>query len=148
MTENNEDTGFAVKDKRIFTDEGEVRSESLKEQEEKPSREKEEVKQESAEKEEKRVEEGVREETAPLPEINFATFLLSLHTSVLFHFGDFQDPATGETARNLPAAKQTIDILAMLKEKTAGNLDGDEQGLLDGILYELRMRYMKESEKK
>jgi hypothetical protein len=148
MTENNEDTGFAIKDKRIFTDEGDVRPESLKKEEEKPSLEKEEVQQEAAEKQEKRVAGGVREEAIPLPEINFATFLLSLHTSVLFHFGDFQDPATGETARNLPAAKQTIDILAMLKKKTAGNLDGDELNLLDGILYELRMRYMKESEKK
>jgi hypothetical protein len=148
MTENNEDKGFAVKDKRMFTDEGDVKPESVKEEEGKPSLEKEDVKQEAAEKDKQRVEGGVREETAPLPEINFPTFLLSLHTSVLFHFGDFQDPATGEKARSLPAAKQTIDILAMLKEKTEGNLDGDEQNLLDGILYELRMRYMKESEKK
>jgi hypothetical protein len=147
MTENNEDKGFAVKDKRMFTDEGDVKPEPRKEEEEKPSPEKEEVTQEAAEKEKQRVEEEVREEAAPLPEINFATFLLSLHTSVLFQFGDFQDPATGETARNLPAAKQTIDILSMLREKTIGNLDGDEQGLLDGILYELRMRFIKESEK-
>ncbi|MBT8489579.1 MAG: DUF1844 domain-containing protein [Deltaproteobacteria bacterium] len=132
----------------MFTDEGDVKHETVKGQEEKPSLEKEEVKQESAEKKEPKVEGGVREEAAPLPEINFATFLLSLHTSVLYHFGDFQDPATGETARNLPAAKQTIDILAMLKGKTTGNLDEDEQSLVDGILYELRMRYMKESEKK
>lgn len=148
MTENNEDKGFAVKDRRIFTDEGDVKPETMKEEEEKPSLEKEAVKQEAAGKEEQRVEETVREEAAPLPEINFATFLLSLHTSVLFHFGDFQDPETGEATRNLPAAKQTIDILSMLKERTTGNLDGDEQSLLDGILYELRMRYIKEREKK
>lgn len=147
MTENNEDKGFAVKDKRMFTDKGDVKPEAVKEEKEKPSLEKEEVKLEAAEKEKQRVDGEVRENTAPLPEINFATFLLSLHTSVLFHFGDFQDPATGETARNLPAAKQTIDILATLQEKTIGNLDGNEQGLLDGILYELRMRYIKESKK-
>jgi hypothetical protein len=132
----------------MFTDEGDVKPEAMEEEKEKPSLEKEDVKQEAAEQEKQRVEEEVREEAVPLPEINFPTFLLSLHTSVLFHFGDFQDPATGKTARNLPAAKQTIDILAMLKEKTEGNLDKDEQNLLDGILYELRMRYMKESEKK
>jgi hypothetical protein len=148
MTENNEDKGFAVKDKRMFTDKGDVRPETVKDEAEKSFQEKKEVKQKAAEEEKQRVEENRGEDTIPLPEINFATFLLSLHTSVLFHFGDFQDPATGKTEKNLPAAKQTIDILSMLKEKTEGNLDGNEKSLLDGILYELRMRYIKESGKK
>jgi len=49
--------------------------------------------------------------------------------------------------KNLQAAKQTIDILGMLKEKTEGNLDNSEKELLDGVLSESRMRYVKESEK-
>ena len=147
MAENNEEKGFSVKDKRIFSEEGEVRPESLQEDE----KQKPEEKVVEAKEEEKREEKsggGVRKETMPLPEINFPSFVLSLYTSALFHFGDLQDPASGEKVKNLPAAKQTIDILGILKEKTSGNLDEDEQKLLDGSLYELRMRYIKETEEK
>jgi Domain of unknown function (DUF1844). len=66
----------------------------------------------------------------------------------MYHFGDFPDPVSKETRRDLAAAKQTIDILNMLKEKTEGNLDDREKELLDGILFELRMRYVKEKENK
>ena len=62
----------------------------------------------------------------------------------MYHFGDFPDPVTKESKRNLAAAKQTIDILTILKTKTEGNLDEDENQLLDDILYELRMRFVKE----
>jgi hypothetical protein len=91
-------------------------------------------------------EENVSAETdeAPLPEMNFAGFIFSLSTTAMYHFGDFRDPVTKEAKRNLPAAKQTIDILSILKTKTEGNLDEDEKQLLDGILYELRMRFVKE----
>ena len=57
---------------------------------------------------------------------------------------DFPDPATKKSQRNLAAAKQTIDILSILKTKTEGNLDENEKQLLDGVLYELRMRFVKE----
>ncbi|NQU02876.1 MAG: DUF1844 domain-containing protein [Syntrophaceae bacterium] len=82
-----------------------------------------------------------------MPEMNFPGFILSLHTSALFQFGDIADPISKKKERNLPAVKQTIDILDMMKKKTSGNLDDDEEKLLDGILYELRMRYVKESRK-
>ncbi|OHE17196.1 MAG: hypothetical protein A2X96_05030 [Syntrophobacterales bacterium GWC2_56_13] len=80
--------------------------------------------------------------------MNFTSFIFSLSTTAMYHFGDFPDPVTKETRRNLPAAKQTIDILTLLKTKTEGNLDEDEKQLLDGILYELRMRFVKETAKK
>jgi len=147
MAENNEEKGFSVKDKRIFSEEGAVRPESLKEEEKKEPEETV-VEAKEEEKREEKPRGKVKEETAPLPEINFPSFVLSLYTSALFHFGDLQDPASGEKVKNLPAAKQTIDILGILKEKTSGNLDEDEQNLLDGSLYELRMRYIKETEKK
>lgn len=80
-----------------------------------------------------------------LPEVNFLNFILSLSTTVMFHFGDFPDPTSGEVKKNIPAAKQTIDILSMLKDKTKGNLDNQEKSLLDDLLYELKMRYVKET---
>ena len=83
-------------------------------------------------------------ELGPLPEVDFAGFILSLSTTAMFHFGDFPDPVTQTASRNLPAAKQTIDLLSILKTKTEGNLAEDEKQLLEGVLYELRMRFVTE----
>ena len=79
-----------------------------------------------------------------MPAINFSTFILSLNSSALVHLGIQSDPTTGGTSENLPLAKQTIDILAMLDVKTKGNLDEDEKRLLTHVLYELRMLYVKQ----
>jgi len=81
-----------------------------------------------------------------LPQINFSTFILSLNSSALVHLGLETDPSTGSRVANLPLAKQTIDILAMLAEKTSGNLSNDEQRLLTNIVYELRLMYVKQKE--
>ena len=67
--------------------------------------------------------------------MNFTNFVLSLSTSAMFHFGDFPDPVARKAEKNLTAAKQTIDILGMLKKKTKGNLDENEKSLFDGLLY-------------
>ena len=83
-----------------------------------------------------------------MPEINFSTFILSLNSSALVHLGIQTDPTSGSTSENLLLAKQTIDILAMLDEKTKGNLAEAEKKLLTHILYELRMLYVKQKEKK
>jgi len=80
----------------------------------------------------------------PMPEINLSTFVISLNASALLHLGAIEDPTTGKKGKNLPMAKQTIDILSMLKEKTAGNLSNDEENLLKSILYDLKMIYVKE----
>jgi hypothetical protein len=80
---------------------------------------------------------------APLPTINFATFIFSLNSSALVQLGMMEDPITGEKSENLPLAKQTIDILSMLEEKTKGNLDTDEAAMLKNILYDLRIHYVK-----
>ena len=79
----------------------------------------------------------------PLPTINFATFIFSLNSSALVQLGMMEDPITGEKSENLPLAKQTIDILSMLEEKTKGNLDTDEAAMLKNILYDLRIHYVK-----
>ena len=76
-----------------------------------------------------------------LPEIDFATFILSLASSALIHLGEVPD-AGGKSERDLPLAKQTIDIIALLREKTKGNLAPDEAQLLDSLLYDLRMKYV------
>ena len=83
--------------------------------------------------------------TSPLPTINFATFIFSLNSSALVQLGMMEDPMTGEQAKNLPLAKQTIDILSMLEEKTRGNLAADEAAMLKNILYDLRILYVKET---
>ncbi len=132
MEDDKKEKGFVIKDKRIFDESGEARKEELK---------KEEASTEDMPQEKKR-EETFREEY--VPEVTFSNFVLSLSTTVLYHFGDFPDPATNKAEKNLTAAKQTIDMLNMLKNKTVGNLDNNEKALLDGILYELMMRYVKE----
>lgn len=77
-----------------------------------------------------------------LPALDFATFVLSLNHSALVHLGVAPDPTSGQHARNLQLAKQTIDLLGMLHEKTRGNLSGDEERILDHALYELRLSYI------
>jgi hypothetical protein len=79
-----------------------------------------------------------------LPKIDFATFVLSINSSALVQLGLIEDPASGQKTKSLPMAKQTIDLLAMLEEKTRGNLNADEENILKSILYELRMLYVKE----
>ena len=76
----------------------------------------------------------------PIP---FTGFVLSLATSAAINLGDIADPVTGKVETpNLEAASQMIDLLSMLQEKTRGNLDADEQQVLEQILYDLRMRFV------
>jgi hypothetical protein len=78
--------------------------------------------------------------------ISFAAFVLSLAHTAAVHFGDIPDPVSGQKSEvNLPAAQQMIDILALLEEKTRGNLTVEERQLLDQILYELRLRFVEAS---
>lgn len=76
-----------------------------------------------------------------LPAIDFATFVLSLSHSVLMHLGDAPDPSGGITKRDVGMAKQTIDLLGLIQEKTAGNLTGEEERLLNQVMIDLRARY-------
>jgi hypothetical protein len=76
------------------------------------------------------------------PPIDFMTFVTSLSASAAFHLGLMPDPDTNVTNLNIPLARQTIDILQMLREKTLGNLNPDEQHQFDVILYDLKMRFI------
>jgi hypothetical protein len=133
MEEKKKDSGFVVKDKRLFDESGNERPQ-------------EEAQSSAAEKKPKDQERARTEpkQESDYPQVTFTNFVLSLSTSALFHFGDFPEHEGGALEKNLPAAKQTIDILDMLKEKTKGNLDENENNLIQGALYELKMRYVKE----
>jgi hypothetical protein len=87
--------------------------------------------------------EDVLQEGAQLPEINFTNFLLSISTSALIQLGEVPDPVSKQSVKQLSSAKQTIDLIGMLQEKTKGNLSSDEEKLIEYILYDLRMRYVK-----
>jgi len=144
MEEEKKEKGFVVKDRRTFTEGGEARAQEAPEKKPAtPAEAQAEVKKETEETEGR---EGAAEDTS-LPEINFMQFIFSLSASASYHFGDFPDPVTKKAERNLAAAKQTIDIIGMLQKKTAGNLDAQEKNLIDAILFELRMRFVKETEK-
>ncbi len=73
---------------------------------------------------------------------HFLSLLLSLNQSALICLGKTASPLTGESSLNLEEARNTIDLLAMLKEKTQGNLDGREEKLLDEMLAQLRILYV------
>lgn len=82
------------------------------------------------------------EEPRGLPEINFPTFILSLATSAQVHLGAVDNPVTGKKEKDVALAKQTIDILGMMQEKTKGNLTDEEGRLLEHVLFDLRMMYV------
>ncbi|MBS2018915.1 MAG: DUF1844 domain-containing protein [Deltaproteobacteria bacterium] len=84
-------------------------------------------------------------ENEALPQIDFATFILSLSHSALVNLGEAPDPDTQKVSISLPIAKQNIDLLGLLEEKTKGNLSGDEERLLAQVLFDLRMRYVEKS---
>ena len=77
-----------------------------------------------------------------MPQPTFSTFALSLASSALVQLGEVPDPSTGQMHEDVVLAKHTIDILAMLQEKTRNGLDAEEARLLEGLLYELRMKFI------
>ncbi len=140
MSEEKKD--FIIKDRRIFADENRDQKEE-KEKKETPDEEAAEQSAAQESQEATTAEEG--EPDTPLPEINFSTFIFSLNASALVHLGAIEDPALGQKVKNLSLAKQTIDILNMLEEKTQGNLNKDEENIMRNILYDLRIAYVKET---
>lgn len=84
---------------------------------------------------------GCGDEPCP-PPIDFVTFITSLSVSALLHLGVMPDPDTNLPSVNIPLARQTIDMLEMLREKTLGNLHEDEQRHIDNVLYDLKLRFI------
>jgi hypothetical protein len=133
-------TDFVVKDRRIFAD-GKLDAKEKENQEAPPAQEK---KQAAAKEPDKKAATAKQEPPLHFPAMNFSTFVASLNASALLHLGIIEDPSSGTKNKSLPMAKQTIDILSMLQEKTTGNLSEEEENLLKNILYDLRIMYVKE----
>ena len=91
---------------------------------------------------------GPKAEAGSVPRVDFYTFILSLFSSALIQLGDMADPITGTVERNPAAAKQTIDIIDILREKTAGNLTEEEASLLENAAAELKWKYLDAVKKK
>jgi hypothetical protein len=78
-----------------------------------------------------------------MPAVSVISFILSLNTAALFHLGELVHPETGQKVFDLELARHTIDTLAMLEDKTKGNLDSEEQELISKVVYELKMRFIR-----
>lgn len=78
-----------------------------------------------------------------MPGVSFISFILSLNTTALFHLGEIPHPETGQKLFDLELARHAIDTLAMLEEKTKGNLNKEEHELISRVVYELKMRFVK-----
>jgi hypothetical protein len=129
-----EKRGFKVEDRRRFSDTGEARPEGPKDVPERPAAR-------ADEQPTKAAPPASEQDESALP-LNFSTFVLSISTQALVHLGEIPNPIDNQPATDLLAAKHMIDILGILKEKTKGNLDNSESGLLDSILYDLRLKYV------
>ncbi|MBI2400558.1 MAG: DUF1844 domain-containing protein [Deltaproteobacteria bacterium] len=86
---------------------------------------------------------GENTEGKELPPLDFSTFILSLSTSVLMNLGLVENPVTGKTEKEPAVARQTIELITLLQEKTKGNLSDEETKLMDNVLHELRLWYVK-----
>jgi hypothetical protein len=139
--ENKEKKDFVVKDRRVFAD-GKLDAEE--EAKETPPVDETKEAETGETREEPKAE--TQEPQPQFPEINFPTFVASLNASALLNLGVIEDPSSGKKDKNLPMAKQTIDILSMLQEKTSGNLSKEEEEMLKNILYDLRIMYVKEKQ--
>jgi hypothetical protein len=131
-----ENKGFKVSDRRIHAEDAEDGTDDSAAEEapveETPAEEEEAAQDDDA---------GAADPGEDIP-INFATFVISLGDSAMIHLGAIPHPATGERTPDLRAARQTIDILGILEEKTRGNLSDEEQKLMSNLLYALRMQFV------
>jgi Domain of unknown function (DUF1844) len=128
-----ESSGFKVADKRLFTEEGDLRDEATRES----------IEQKKSD--DSALNLGGSNETPPQNDIpmTFQTLVFSLSTTAMLQLGILSHPESGRQEKNLPAAKQTIDILEVLQQKTKGNLTSEESQLLEASLYDLKMTYLK-----
>ena len=136
-----EGRGFTVQDRRRFSPEtGEAREDAA----DSPTETAEAVKPSEAQ----AATASESHQDEPLPEINFSTFVISLSTQALMHLGEISNPISGKIDQDVPAAKQMIDMLGMIREKTNGNLNANEDRLMQDILFDLRMKYVEAVKKR
>jgi len=138
--EEKEDKGFVLKDRRKISLED-------TEPESKPEEGREEAGRREAQEKPQAAAQERQEDRGPLPEVTFSALIFSFSSSALVHLGEIPEPATQTTRVDLPMAKQVIDTLGLLQQKTKGNLDSDEDQFLQSVLYDLRLRYLQKSSK-
>ena len=138
MSDN--DSGFTVKDKRHFSSDGEPLAgqgdAAQRPEEPDAGRQARDLPPESGPGPQ------AQERHRGLPPVDFSGFILSLSHAALMHMGQAPDPQTGQAVFNLDLARHTIDTIAMMQQKTKGNLDQDEQHLMDNALSQLRMIFV------
>lgn len=139
MEESEETAAFKVSDKRRFAAGGEAKGEPEAAEEE-PLRE-EAADTRVAEEAGRQTAEKADSEREPLPPMDFTHFVLSLANTALFQLGLIKGPES-ESQKDLAGARQTIDLIAMLGEKTRGNLTDQENKILSETLFQLRMAYV------
>ena len=141
--EKKQGKGFTVQDRRRFSETGESRddSESSSQVDGDPTKSTGELPRAQASAQ-------TSAQESPLPEINFSTFVISLSTQALMHLGEIENPLTGKVEPDVLVAKQMIDIIGMLREKTRGNLNAGEDRLIEDILFDLRMKYVEAVKKR
>ena len=127
-----EEKGFQINDRRKALSEGE----------EKPEQKPEEPRKEEPREEHPHEHEH---EHGEMPPVDFISFISSLAATAFLHLGDKFSPDQPDDMKDLVAAKQMIDLLGLLEEKTRGNLAQDEAQMMESVLYSLRMRYIKET---
>jgi hypothetical protein len=135
MASEEKDKGFTVQDRRRFSAEGEAKADGPEETRAPAPA----SAPEAAAAERRR---DAAPEPPEEPEVTFTTFMVGLSTQALAALGEISDPVSGARSKDLQAAQQLIDIIGMLREKTRGNLDRDEDGLIEAILFDLRMKYV------
>jgi hypothetical protein len=87
-------------------------------------------------------EEATKEGRSDEFKLDFSAFILSLSSTVLVAIGTLPDPISKEVKKNIPLAKQMIDVINMLKEKTKGNLTKEENELISSLSTDLKMKYL------
>lgn len=80
-------------------------------------------------------------------QLSFSAFVLGLASTALIHLGVHADPESGKMTVDLTLARQSIDVLAMLREKTRGNLSSEEEQLFSSILSDLQLRFVEKTKK-
>lgn len=135
MASENEKSDVRVEDRRFFDKEGNP----IREEESQPSQEPVSTPTSGSQQKE--------ESEAPPAKVDFASLVFLYVQTTLVYLGEIEDPTGQKKMENLKAAQQTIDILELLQEKTRGNLTPQEDQYLQGVLFDLRMRYVQKAKK-
>ena len=136
---------FVVRDRRLFSKDGQINEGPEAAEEAETGLRAEEPAPETPP-ENSRPAPGAAAESRALPPPTFSSLLVGLATSALIHLGETPEPGQEPPRADLPAAKHAIDLLGILKNKTKGNLEGEEEALLETLLYDLRLKFVKASQ--